>query len=145
MDIDKLNSLKALLLEAKEKEEEKKKRASRLPMPSKKAIENFYQMNGMMTPIKGVMKRPIHRGFYTCPSSEPMTTLVTWDSLPQKVQKLYTKPANGIVLEVRRDHLIADGLLEEETQQHDQLDNAALNRRPLGGNLSSKLTEYTRG
>jgi hypothetical protein len=145
MDGAKLNRLKVLLQKQSEEEAVKKKEASRRPRPSKEAIAKFYQAHGMMTPIEGFWKRPIHKGVYSCPLSEPMTTLVTWDSLPLTVQQYYTKPTDGDIVEVLRSHLLADGVLQEEGQQQQHQNQGSLNRRPLGGNLSNKLTEYTRG
>lgn len=145
MDGEKLNGLIALLQKQRDDEAAKKSALSRRPRPSKEAIANVYQMNGMISPIKGFWKRPIHKGLYTCPLSEAMTTLVAWDSLPLTVQQHYAKPTDGDIIEVHRVHLLSEGLLQEEGQEQQQQNQGSLNRRPLGGNLSSKLTEYTRG
>ncbi len=89
-------------------------------------IHEFYQQNGIMAPIRGIWERSIPPDLYKCPLSEPQTTLVHWDSLPRSIQKLYAKPENGI-LEIDRTLF-----LKEET-------------KPLTGNMTSKISEYTRG
>lgn len=138
-----LTRLQDILKQQKEREALNEMKAQNRERPSQEAIENVYRAHGMMAPMSGFWKRPIHQGLYQCPLSEPMTTLVTWDSLPKPIQQYYKKPAKGNVVEVLRTHLLADGISEEG--QHAQQSQGSLNRRPLGGNLSSKLTEYTRG
>jgi hypothetical protein len=144
MDEVTLNRLKALLKKQENEKAANKKEKSRRPRASLENIKTVYQANGMVAPIQGFWKRPIHKGLYTCPVSEPLTTLVAWDSLPRTIQQYYTKPADGEIVEVLRTHLLSEEVLKEQGQQQ-QLQQGSLTRRPLGGNLSNKLTEYTRG
>ena len=126
------------------------------------AIHEFYRENGILGgPVKGVWKRHIPNSLYRCPLSEPLTTLVQWDSLPKSIQDRYEKPEDGDdsngggVVEVRRRDLLTEEMLREEAivadgggQGDPQVSSSltrGLQRRPLGGNLTNKLTEYTRG
>jgi hypothetical protein len=119
------------------------------------AIQEFYQQHGIIAPIQGMWKRPIPASVYKCPLSEPMTTLVPWDSLPRTIQGLYEKPTadnnnNGGILEVHRNHLMAEEGAGDHAQQQSSSTKSnslthGLQRRPIGGNLTNKLTEYTRG
>ncbi len=155
-----LDVLKGLLKEQEEKEEKlKEEREKASPFHNdetvitKEAIHEFYREYGILGgPVKGIWKREIPDNVYRCPLSEPMTTLVEWDSLPKVIQDRYPKPtdSSGVVEIKRRD------LLAEEVQEEEHIDGSKMNsisssatrglqRRPLGGNLTNKLTEYTRG
>ena len=156
-----LDHLKILLKEQQEqegKEKEAREKASPLTSDdalSKEAIHEFYQEHGIVGgPVKGIWKRPIPDSVYRCPLSEPMTTLVQWDSLPKHIQDRYQKPKDADVVEVRRRDLLAKNFLQEEggiagSKEDPSSSSSALThglqRRPLGGNLTNKLTEYTRG
>ena len=141
------------VLRAQKKKDEQAQQQEVDPLIDQEAFDEMYRQHGMMAPIKGYWKRPIHKGLYTCPLSQPITTLVRWESLPHHVRQLYTKPSNESgVLEVLRSHLVADGMEAEgptqggdPQQQQQQSSQGLINRRPLGGNLSNKLSEYTRG
>ena len=138
-----LERLQDLLRE--EEEEKTRDQGCRKPKISQASIERIYQAHGMMAPMHGIWKRPIPSGVYRCPLSEPLTTLVMWDSLPRSIQEKYSKPSSGEIVEVDRNDLLATGVLQEEGQRQQQQQGLGLNRRPLGGNLTNKLTEYTRG
>ena len=160
-----LDHLKVLLKEQQEqgeKEKEAREKASPLTTISKEAIHEFYQEHGILGgPMKGIWKRPIPDSVYRCPLSDPMTTLVQWNSLPKSIQDRYQKPKDaddsnggggGGVVEVRRRDLLAEEMLREEGVVDGSKDDPSslslthgLQRRPLGGNLTNKLTEYTRG
>mmetsp|Transcript_57247 Transcript_57247/g.66112 ORF Transcript_57247/g.66112 Transcript_57247/m.66112 type:complete len:1455 (-) Transcript_57247:106-4470(-) len=147
-----LDHLKILLKEQQEKNEEGKEMLEEVS-PSfdmKEAIHEFYQQHGMLAPMKGIWERPIPDSVYKCPLSEPLTTLVQWNSLPRSIQDRYKKPEDGThgVLEVNRNDLMSEEVSREEggirSEPSSSLTNG-LQRRPLGGNLTNKLTEYTRG
>ena len=146
-----LDHLKILLKEGQE-EEEKLQEAREKASPqydTDAAIHEFFQQHGILSPIKGVWKRPIPANVYRCPLSEPMTTLVQWDSLPRSIQDRYQQPEDGIV-EVNRDDLFSEEVLrgESDVGKSDPSMSSLTHgpqRRPLGGNLTNKLTEYTRG
>ena len=168
-----LDRLKTLLKEEEEKDEkEKEAREKASPLTSndekiitKEAIHEFYREYGILGgPVKGIWKRRIPDSVYRCPLSEPMTTLVQWDSLPKNIQDRYQKPTDGDgtngggVVEVRRRDLLAEEMLEDEgviagssssssdnPLSSSSLTRGGLQRRPLGGNLTNKLAEYTRG
>mmetsp|Transcript_7652 Transcript_7652/g.18427 ORF Transcript_7652/g.18427 Transcript_7652/m.18427 type:complete len:1449 (-) Transcript_7652:38-4384(-) len=154
MDFEQFKKIQAVLREQEEEERAKQEEEDRRgPLIDQEAFDEMYRLHGMMAPIKGYWKRPIHKGLYTCPLSQPITTLVRWEALPHHVRQYYTKPTNGSgVLEVLRSHLVADGVEAEgpmqggDPQQQQQGGGQGLiNRRPLGANLSTKLSEYTRG
>jgi hypothetical protein len=109
-------------------------------------IKEFYNTHGMLSPIRGLWERPIPANVYTCPLSESTTTLVWWNSLPQNVQSLYQCPVDGDVVEVNCNHLLSEQVWNEEGQsKHQRSLTHGLQRRPLQGNMTNKLTEYTRG
>ena len=157
-----LDHLKLLLKEQQEKEKKEKEIIVEASpsVDTKEAINEFYQHHGIIGPMKGIWKRPIPDSVYKCPLSEPMTTLVQWDSLPRSIQDRYKKPEDGThhgVVEVNRNDLMAEEVLRTEEggginkgkggdnpSSSSSLTNG-LQRRPLGGNLTNKLTEYTRG
>jgi antiviral helicase SKI2 len=151
-----LEGLKKLLKEKEEKEAQRKasQEIASIPNPAatKEAIHEFYRKHGILAPIEGLFVRKIPDTVYTCPLSEPMTTLVSWDSLPRTIQGLYDKPTepHGI-LEVNRNHLLSEQVAREENttsaenQYQQQSLTKGLQKRPLQGNMTNKLTEYTRG
>jgi hypothetical protein len=162
-----LDRLQTLLKEQEEQKSnadgEASSSVSNTNTSSRAAIHRVYQTHGMLAPIQGFWQRPIPADVYRCPLSEPLTTLVPWDSLPCSIQQHYSKPSpaseeeeknNGsLIVEVDRNHLLAAGVLQEQQetgaqalqQQQQQQQGASLNHRPLTGNMTNKLTEYTRG
>lgn len=106
--------------------------------------------------------RPMSARLYHCPLSAPQTTLVPWKSLPAALQaKLRASGAaipspspttaqhnNNVdchddspgIVEIPLDYLGGGG-----GSQDSGGGEAAAKRRPVQGNLSDKLTEYTRG
>lgn len=117
--------------------EEREKRARALKLVEQD-IEKVWRANGVLSPATGYWKRPIPPSLYQCPLSAPQTTLVHYSSLPQAVQaRLSSVPSDeNAVVEIPLSYL---------TPPDDQESSSSLQKRPLGGNLSSKLTEYTRG
>jgi hypothetical protein len=163
-----LDRLKTLLKEDESKGEKLKEAGENASVYNngekvitKEAIHDFYREYGILGgPVKGIWKRHIPDSVYRCPLSEPMTTLVQWDSLPKVIQDRYEKPTDGDgsngggVLEVRRRDLLVEETPEDKGAGADSSKIAPLpsssltrgiQRRPLGGNLTNKLTEYTRG
>ena len=156
-----VDRLKAVLAEDSEKKERAREAAEKESLSTQdeaaipnEAIHEFYRKHGILGgPVKGILKRCIPDSVYRCPLSEPMTTLVQWDSLPQKIQDRYKKPESGGIVEVLRRDLLAEEMLEIDSSDADGSKNNpslpslthGLQRRPLGGNLTNKLTEYTRG
>ena len=114
-----LDHLKLLLKEQQEKEKKEKEIIVEASpsVDTKEAINEFYQHHGIIGPMKGIWKRPIPDSVYKCPLSEPMTTLVQWDSLPRSIQDRYKKPEDGThhgVVEVNRNDLMAEEVLRTE-------------------------------
>jgi hypothetical protein len=121
-----------------------------------KAAERVYQAHGMMTPMTGLpFKRPIPMDLFRCPLSAPPTTLVLWNSLPRAIQERLQgdKTTQGRfvdgVVEVPRSFLMAPEIVELQQLPEGKTSTAAaanaLQNRALGGNMTNKLTEYTRG
>jgi hypothetical protein len=150
-----LDRLKGILKEQEAERKEKEKNAKQRQSISKDAIYNVYQSHGMMAPVKGFWERPISSDVYRCPMSEPSTTLFPRDLLPRSIQEKYYPDDNNTdaspIVEVDRTHLVA---LQDDDDEDDndngkdqpqQLQGSTLNRRPLGGNMTNKLSEYTRG
>lgn len=82
-------------------------------------------------------KRPlIQDSLFQSPILPPQTTLVTYDSLPLRVQETIGPPrtSNSNLVEIPLRLLTPD----DENDDHHQ-------HRPISGNLSNKLSEYTRG
>lgn len=128
-----LSRLQTLLQEdaQRRRDEETKTNSKRQQSKSFSAV---WQAHGVLSPRTGVLKRPIPDSLFQCPVSQPLTTLVEWDSLPQTIQaKLKKPPAASITTTVE----VPLTLLEQQ-------DTTTTSRR-LIGNLSSKLSEYTRG
>ena len=133
-----LDHLQALLAEEETKEPEFPAKK-----PSIEAIHQVYQTHGIEAPLKDLWTRPIPAALYKCPLSQAPTTLVQWESLPHTTQQRLggTAPADGIV-EIPRSYLQPE---EDILPSNATPDPVALQNRPLNANLSSKLTEYTRG
>ena len=140
-----LDYLNILLREQQEKEENLKEIIEKVSpsVDTKEAIEGFYQQIGIRAPIKGIFNRPISDNVYKCPFSEPLTTLVNWDTLPRSVQNRYKKPDDDTnVLEVNRTDLLAEEVLREEGtlsskgERSSSLTNG-IQRRPLVGNCDA--------
>lgn len=128
--LEKLEKLKVLLLEEKKHlkvVEEEQKLESGVEKPTREQLIEV---------ARKVWTRPIDPKLYTCPISEPQTTLVKWSSLTRPIQDqlLASKPSHqDDVVEIPL------AILQPPT------DNTGSTRRPLSGNLSDKLSEYTRG
>lgn len=121
-----------------EKNERNNRRASLDPVL--RDIETVWRAHGVLSPSTGCWRRPIPSILFRCPLSAAQTTLVPWSSLPQAVRSKLPTPEDGdAVVEVPLSYLAPE---DEESAISS---SGTLQRRPLGGNLTSKLTEYTRG
>lgn len=97
-------------------------------------LQEIWQRHGMQAPFQGAWIRPLPSSLYKTPLSVPQTTLALWSSLPKPVQdKLVVTPDPQGVVEVPLSVLFPSK------------DGTSLPQKPLGGNLTNKLTEYTRG
>ncbi len=140
-----LDLLREILdLEAKERlaREHQLKEYETIMAPCKEALHKVWQSHGVEMPITGVWRRPIPPNLYCMPFSAPQTTLVPWSSLPLNVRsRLSTPPIQeDSIVEVPLSYLTRE---EKDGSSANTLGGAA--RRPLTGNLSNKLSEYTRG
>jgi hypothetical protein len=125
------------------------------------AIRATWQAHGVLAPVKGLWRRPIPDSLYQCPLSAPQTTLVPWKSLPVSVQSCLVPPSDLdmgvvevplVVLAKREvdDTVVADSKGSATGTGTGGTSAAGsslslLSKRPLGGNLTNKLSEYTRG
>jgi hypothetical protein len=121
------------------------------------SIRETWQAHGVVAPVKGLWRRPIPDSLYQCPLSVPQTTLVSWKSLPVSVQSKLVTPSDLVagVVEVPLLVLAKQDVDDTETADKDSEKGSAgtattgslslLSKRPLGGNLTNKLSEYTRG
>jgi antiviral helicase SKI2 len=147
---EKLEKLQKLLREEESKEIQK-------PVVDEKALLTTQQSLsriGVIPPlnnddhIKPTWKRRISPSMYSFPTSAPaLTTLVPLNSLPQNQRDKciarmgHENDENGLV-EIPLSALAPQHLVTDAADgSRDQLPS----HRPLTGNLSSKLTEYTRG
>ena len=130
-------ALKADALERKERAEKEAEYAEKIK-PLKQATGNFWKGNKWV--------RPIPDNLFRCPLSLPQTTLMPWKSLPKTLQDklphLRPSDASGDIVEVPLVYLSVD-----LDHQGDDGESTSMLRhhRPLSGNLSTKLSEYTRG
>jgi len=133
-----------LVQDEKKRKEEDQQRAKRAKAfePVTRDIDAVWRANGVLSPATGYWKRPISSSLYKCPLSAPQTTLVHWSSLPQAVRtRLPTTPdCEDSVVEIPLSYLTPP-----DDEGGVTATSSILQKRPLGGNLSSKLTEYTRG
>lgn len=125
----------------KQEEQERARRAQALE-PTLRSIDAMWKANGVLSPGTGYWKRPIPSSLYKSPISAPQTTLLHYSSLPQAVRsrlpKSMTPDNEDSVVEIPLAYLTPP-------DQEGGATSSTLQQRPLGGNLSSKLTEYTRG
>jgi hypothetical protein len=98
--------------------------------------------------------RPMSDTLYRSPLSAPQTTLVPWKSLPANVQaRLRVSGVSQLPPSVAdkehssEHHDTSDGIVEVPLDYlgGGELDEANGKRRALQGNLSDKITQYTRG
>ncbi|KAG7355547.1 DEAD/DEAH box helicase domain protein [Nitzschia inconspicua] len=144
-----LDNLKSLLMNDEDDEERLKPVSN--PEISK-ALEESYHFHGMIPPAKGLWQRPIPQILYHCPLSEPTTTLTSWNALPRTIQEMYERPIDGDIVEVDSNHLLSDNMRRAEgggregrSTENEPGVVRGMQRRPLQGNMTNKLTEYTRG
>jgi hypothetical protein len=119
------------------------------------SVKATWQAHGVVAPVKGLWRRPIPDSLYQCPLSVPQTTLVPWKSLPLSVQSKLLPPSDLVAGVVEVPLLVL--AKQEVDDAADVADNekgsattttgslSLLSKRPLGGNLTNKLSEYTRG
>ena len=137
-----LHRLHALLIEDEERQrQEKIEKATRQSdlMPLQEKIDKVLTTTLIPSPTAWI--RPITSNLYRCPLSAPQTVLASWNSLPKTIQSKLTPPSDekiGVV-EVPLSFMIPTNT--ETTGKT----TSSLQKRPLGGNLTNKLKEYTRG
>jgi antiviral helicase SKI2 len=137
-----LERLHQILVEEEEKschQEELKRAKAAETAAVQQHLDKIWQRHGMQAPFDGAWIRPLPSSLYKTPLSAPQTTLATWSSLPKPIQdkltQLTVKPnAQGVV------EVPLYALLPQEDGAA-----ASLQQKPLGGNLTNKLTEYARG
>jgi hypothetical protein len=137
------------LLEEDHKEAQERKISYQPPTQLQKSIEKVWQKHGVLAPMTGSWIRPIPDHLYQCSLSAPQTTLATLSSLPLSIRSrlphanLQTKDNNAVV-EVPLAYVQLD---EEGTGRAQEGENLTMTtkKRQIGGNLSNKLAEYTRG
>lgn len=137
-----LTKLKSLIKQdieerLKQKEMEKERKNDSLEA----AVEEVWRVHRLDE------RRPpplVHDILFSCPLSEPQTTLVQYKYLPRPIQaKLSVSlPVDSEqVVEVPKAYLEAPELMaDSDTKQ-----STHNRQRRLGGNLTNKLSEYTRG
>jgi hypothetical protein len=106
------------------------------------AAKRVFQAHGLASPLPQHLTgcyaslRPVSMSLFQCPVSDQQTTLALYSSLPRKIQQQISKPAaSEDVVEVPISILYYD---EEQQSSFKSI------RQQISGNLSSKLSEYTR-
>jgi len=116
-----------------------------------KNIKSIWQAHGILAPIKNRRwVNPIHDHLYQCSLSSPQTTLVAWSSLPESVRSRLPKTTAVPDNRDDSDHVVEVPLAYMQVNLDDMGESdgtTALTgrHRPLGGNLTNKISEYTRG
>ena len=117
-------------------------------------IQTMWKAHGVLAPMTGCKVRPIPDHLYQCPMSAPQTTLVALSSLPQSVRsRLPQRPSSNKnkssaeevedrIVEVPLAYLQID---ESEAAADTTNTKGRQHQRQIHGNLSNKLSEYTRG
>lgn len=149
VSLERLGEFLAKDKELREIEDDQRRKWQTGTLPAKEKIAQILQKHGLTTTTTTSAEeevgwvRPFPAFLYRCPLSSPQTTLVSWNSLPDPVKKrLDPQPsdANGVV-EVPLVWLVPEEMAETVTSTTTTM----MQRRPLGGNLTNKLKEYTRG
>jgi hypothetical protein len=123
------------------------------------SVRDTWQAHGVVAPVKGLWRRPIPDSLYQCPLSVPQTTLVPWKSLPVSVQSKLVPPSDlekGVVevplLVLAKQEVDDTATADKDNEKGSGAGTGTatgslslLSKRPLGGNLTNKLSEYTRG
>ena len=139
--------LQKLLAEDKE---ERQKQQSRRQAEHNAVLANnlqtIWKAHGVLAPMTGCNFRPIPDHLYQCPMSSQQTTLVALSSLPQSVRsRLPQQQSNN-----DNNNLSDDDRVVEVPLAYLQIDESETavdgrKRQTITGNLSNKLSEYTRG
>ena len=152
LSVDRLQTLLEEDKETRQQEEQARKAQWTANAPLRNNLQKLSTLSA------GWWNRPIPDNLFQCPLSSPQTTLVSRSSLPQSIQSQLPARANNgdndnnDVIEIPLAYIQIDeeGLQQKQPQQHDN-NNARdkqlnpLKQRPTIGNLSNKLSEYTRG
>lgn len=141
-----------------EKEDKTARRAQNAPLVQN--LETIWKAHGVLAPMSGCWERSFPDHLYQCSLSAPQTTLVAWSSLPQSVRSRLPKSVRASnnsnsnqgddedrVVEVPLAYIQIDEENDYATPG-DSNGNASGRSRTkdrLGGNLTNKLSEYTRG
>lgn len=137
-----LDRLHALLIEDEKRQRheniERTTRQSDL-MPLQEKIDKVLTATLMPSPTAWI--QPITSDLYRCPLSAPRTVLASWSSLSRTIQSKLIPPSDEKfdVVEVPLSFMTPTN--EETTGNQTN----SLQQRSLGGNLTNKLKEYTRG
>ena len=127
-----LDRLRVLLEEDEKKRLEALRKDAQLEA-TRAAINKVWQAHGIVSPRTGQFVQPMPKSVFQCSVSQPQTTLMEWDSLPAKVRERLKRPSGS--------HNVVEVPLAYLQIQSD----SGLQNRQLAGNLSNKLSEYTRG
>jgi len=116
------------------------------------AIDAIWRHVGVLPGNEKYWMRPlVQANLYRCPLSARQTTLVEWKTLPALVQaklRASGKALGGVdgahdstpgIVEVPLEYLMGSGAEDASA------DLTTISHRPVKGNLSDKLSEYTRG
>lgn len=117
---------------------------------SRAKINKALEMMGVLPPTPSnsdetqLWKRTVPSSLFSIPSILPLQTLAPLSSLSQENREKYRKndtslSDSDIIVEVPTSMLLPTSSSENNEK------NSDLSARPLAGNLSGKLTEYTRG
>lgn len=145
LSIKKLQSLLREEAEAQAKEVKAQDTSDRAAL--RRSIHNVWAANGLVAtdPISPlIQRRPLPDCLFQSHLSEPQTTLMQFRLLPGQVQLKISStlaPDSDALVEVPITYLE----VEIEDHQGEGHGLANLRRRRLGGNLTNKLSEYTRG
>ena len=142
----------------KELEAKTARRAQHAPLA--KNLETIWKAHGVLATMTGCWVRPIPDHMYQCSLSAPQTTLVSWSSLPQSVRSRLPKAVlqqsgdnnnqqedEDRVVEVPLAYIQVDedGAIAGNGDGDHGTFAGRTKHRQLGGNLTNKLSEYTRG
>jgi hypothetical protein len=115
-------------------------------------MDQIWHAHGVLPPYTGYWERPIPPNLYQCSLSAPQTTLALWSTIPKTVRdKLPASLQEGEnndpdrVVEIPTAYLQVDEDGNNSTSNTNESTTLTAKKRELGGNLTNKLSEYTRG